>query len=270
VAPVFALKFRYFLKRIRATNAVIREKMDPNFGNLKAKLDGSLVIKLFGRETEEVTDFAAHLDDAHVPRVQESQFGAAFSNISVAIGGVGSALVFAAGPWEVVEGRLTPGGAVSMAAMASMVLGPVARLADLAYVFKQTAASVDRLGEILDLKADAPAPEPSETRTPAAPSGRAHGEMVFDQVSFGYRSGEPVIWDICLKVEAGMKVALVGPTGCDKSTLVNPLMRLYDPTWGEIRLDGAVHEKPSHPTCRNKPALSPINCAGERMLRRGV
>ena len=132
VAPLFALNFRYFMRRIRATNTIIREKMDVLFGNLKAKLDGSLVIKAYAREPEEIADFACQLDDAHVPRVQESQFGAAFSNISVAIGGVGTALVFAAGAWEVLQGRLTPGGVVSTAALAGMVFGPVARLADLA------------------------------------------------------------------------------------------------------------------------------------------
>ena len=58
------------------------------------------------------------------------------------------------------------------------------------------------------------------------------------QVGFGYLPRQPVVWDIRLSVKPGMKVALVGPTGCGKSTLVNLLMRFYDPTWGEIRLDG--------------------------------
>jgi ABC-type multidrug transport system fused ATPase/permease subunit len=57
-------------------------------------------------------------------------------------------------------------------------------------------------------------------------------------VTFAYRTGRPVLHDIRLTVEPGMKVALVGPTGCGKSTLLNLLMRFYDPTWGEIRLDG--------------------------------
>ncbi len=238
VVPLFVLNFRFFMRRIRDTNTIIREKMDVIFGNLKAKLDGSIVIKAYAREPHEITDFAAQLDDAHVPRVQESQFGAAFANISLAIGGVGTALVFAAAAWEVLQGRLTPGGVVSTAALAGMVFGPVARLADLAYVFEQTAASVDRLGEILDLQADVIEPEPSEVLSLPGPGGRARGEVEFDRVGFGYNAGEPVVWDIRLKVKPGMKIALVGPTGCGKSTLVNLLMRFYDPTWGEIRLDG--------------------------------
>jgi ATP-binding cassette, subfamily B, bacterial MsbA len=246
VAPLFALNFRYFMRRIRDTNTVIRQKMDLLFGNLKAKLDGTLVIKAYAREPEEIADFAAQLEDAHGPRVLESRYGAAFSNISVAIGGVGTALVFSTGAWEVLQGRLTPGGVISTAALAGMIFGPVARLADLAYVFEQTAASVDRLGEILDLEPDVVEPKPSEVLALPGPGGRARGSVEFDRVGFGYRLGEPVVWDIRLKVEPGMKIALVGPTGCGKSTLVNLLMRFYDPTWGEVRLDGVpIHRIPT-------------------------
>lgn len=246
VAPLFAMNFRYFMRRIRATNTIIRDKMDLIFGNLKAKLDGAIVIKAHAQEQAEISAFAAQLDDAHVPRVLESQLGAGFSNISIAIGGIGTALVFAAGAWEVLEGRLTPGGAVSTAAMAAMVFGPVARLADLAYVFEQTAASVDRLGEILDLEPDVTEPEPSAVMVLPGPGGRASGLVEFDRVSFGYRDREPVVWDIRLQVKPGTKIALVGPTGCGKSTIVNLLMRFYDPTWGEIRLDGVpIHRLPT-------------------------
>jgi ATP-binding cassette, subfamily B, bacterial MsbA len=59
----------------------------------------------------------------------------------------------------------------------------------------------------------------------------------FDRVTFAYQPGRPVLHDIRLRVEPGMRVALVGPTGCGKSTLLNLLMRFYDSTWGEIRLD---------------------------------
>jgi ABC-type multidrug transport system fused ATPase/permease subunit len=238
VAPLFALNFRHFMGRIRATNAEIREKMDRIFGGLKAKLDATIVIKACAREPAEIAEFAAQLDDAHGPRVLESRLGAVFSNLSMLIAGVGTALVFAVGAAEVLQGRMTPGGVVATAALAGMIFGPVARLADLACVFEQTVASVDRLGEILDLQPDVLEPAPDEARALTGPDGRARGSVVFDRVGFGYRRGEPVVWDIRLKVEPGLKIALVGPTGCGKSTLVNLLMRFYDPTWGEIRLDG--------------------------------
>src|SRR5262249_10898409 len=153
----------------------------------------------------------------------------AFSNLSAAISGIGTAAVFAVGALEVLNGRMTPGGVVSTAALAALVFGPITRLADLASVFEQAAASVDRLGEMLDLRPDVVEPERP------APSGRARGLVEFDRVGFSYRAGQPVVWDVRLRVEPGMKVALVGPTGCGKSTLINLLLRFYDPTWGEIR-----------------------------------
>jgi len=230
--PLYALNFRFFLRRIRANSATVRAKMDVLFGHLKEKLDGTLVIKALAREPAEVDDFAAQLADAHVYRVLDNRLSAAFSNLSAAISGTGTAAVFAAGAFEVLGGRMTPGGVVSTAALAGLLFGPVARLADLAYVFEQAAASVDRLGEILDLEPDVAGP------ADPAPIGKSRGLVEFDRVGFGYQAGQPVVWDVRLRVEPGMKVALVGPTGCGKSTLVNLLMRFYDPTWGEIRLDG--------------------------------
>jgi ABC-type multidrug transport system fused ATPase/permease subunit len=156
----------------------------------------------------------------------------AFSNITLAISGVGISVVFAAGAFEVEHGRMTPGGVVSTVALAALLFGPIARLADLAYVFEQAGAGIERLGEILDLE-----PGITEPQTPV-PLGRAHGLVEFDRVGFSYVAGEPVVRDISLRVEPGTRVALVGPTGCGKSTLVNLLLRFYDPTEGEIRLDG--------------------------------
>ncbi len=230
--PVYAVNFRFFMARIRANSTIVRSKMDLIFGLLKERIDGTIVIKTAAQEPAETLGFQAMLDDAHIPRVRDHKLSAAFSNISAAISGVGISAVFAAGAWEVLQGRMTPGGAVSTAALASLLFGPVARLADLTYVFEQAAASVDRLGEILDL-----APDVVEPTDPVA-IGRVRGHVTFDRVGFGYQPGQPVVWDIRLDVTPGTRVALVGPTGCGKSTLINLLLRFYDPTWGGIRLDG--------------------------------
>jgi ABC-type multidrug transport system fused ATPase/permease subunit len=230
--PLYVANFRYFMRRIRASSVTIRSKMDSLFGHLKEKIDGTLVIKAYAQEPAEEKGFAAQLADVHVPRVLESRLSAAFSNISGAISGIGTAAVFTAAAIEVLQGRMTPGAAVSTAALAALLFGPIGRLADLAYVFEQASTSVDRLGELLDLE-----PDVAEPSAPL-PIGRARGEVEFDRVGFGYQTGSPVVWDVRLRVEPGMKVALVGPTGCGKSTLMNLLMRFYDPTWGEIRLDG--------------------------------
>jgi subfamily B ATP-binding cassette protein MsbA len=230
--PLYALNFRYFMGRIRRTSLEIRTKMDVVFGTIKERIDGVLVVKAHARERQETADFVGQLGDAHVPRVREAHLHAAFGNLSGLISGVGTAAVFAVGAIEVLHGRMTPGGVVSTAALAALLFGPIARLADLAYVFEQASASVERLGEVLDLR-----PEIAEPERPV-PIGRAAGRVEFDRVGFGYRPGQPVLWDVRLAIPPGTRVALVGPTGCGKTTLVNLLQRFYDPTWGEVRLDG--------------------------------
>jgi ABC-type multidrug transport system fused ATPase/permease subunit len=230
--PVYVLIFRVYSHRIREGTAAVRGHLDGIFGRLKEKIDGMLVVKVHAREQEEVAGFAGQIESAHRPRVRVGLLGAAFSNLSATAGGVAGSLVFAAGAWEVLQGRMTPGGVVSASTMAALLFGPISRLADLAAVFQQAAASVDRIGDILD--------QDSEVKEVSSPVRleRAQGGVEFEQVGFGYEPGQPVVRDVRLRVEPGTKVALVGPTGCGKTTLLHLLLRFYDPAQGEIRLDG--------------------------------
>jgi ABC-type multidrug transport system fused ATPase/permease subunit len=127
---------------------------------------------------------------------------------------------------------MTPGELVSAAGLAALLFGPISRLADLAGVFQQSAASLHRLGDILDRGPTTP--------EPAAPArlGPVRGRVEFDRVGFGYAAGHPVLRDVRLTAEPGTTVALVGPSGCGKSTLLSLLLRFYDPTAGQIRVDG--------------------------------
>ena len=222
-------------RRIRDGSADVREQdgrgLRPPEGEARRRRWSS---RRTPARTAEVADFAGRLGDAHGPGVRDGTLGAAFSNLTARRSAAWAPRWCSpSGPARSLRGRMTPGGVVSTAALAGLLFGPVARLADLAYVFEQAAASVDRLGEILDLRA-----RRRRARRRRCPIGRARGLVEFDRVGFGYRPGQPVVWDVRLRVEPGMKVALVGPTGCGKSTLVNLLLRFYDPTWGEIRLDG--------------------------------
>jgi len=232
VLPGYYFLFRAYTRPIREGSTTVRGQLDGIFARLKEKLDGMLVVKAHGREQDEMIGFAAQIGAAHQPRLRVGLLGAAFSNLSLTAAGIGASLVFAAGAWETAHGRMTPGTVVSATALAALVFGPLSRLADLAAVFQQAAASMDRLGDILDQEPDVAEPDDP------IPLDRAWGRVEFDQVGFGYYPGQPVIWDVRLRVEPGMKVALVGPTGCGKSTLLSLLQRFYDPQWGEIRLDG--------------------------------
>lgn len=232
ILPVYYFIFRGYTRPIREGSTEVRGQLDGIFARLKEKLDAMLIVRAYAREREEMIGFAAQIGAAHRPRLRVGLLGAAFSNLSATAAGIGASLMFAAGAYEVIHGRMTPGTVLSATALAALIFGPVSRLADLAAVFQQAAASIDRLHDILDQQADAVEP------VDPTPLERAHGRIEFDRVGFGYHPGQPVVWDVRLRVEPGMNVALVGPTGCGKSTLLHLLQRFYDPTWGEIRLDG--------------------------------
>jgi subfamily B ATP-binding cassette protein MsbA len=230
--PVYLVLFRWFTGRIRTGSETVRQRLDCVFGRLKEKIDGMLVVKAHAREDAEIAEFSAQIEAAHEPRVQVGRMGAAFSNLTLATSAVGGVVVFTVGAFEVLGGRMTPGQLISATSLAALLFGPVSRLADLASVFQQARTSLARLKEILNQPVDVPEPEQQ------VPLVRARGEVVFDRVTFGYLPGQKAIREVSLKIEPGMKVALVGPTGCGKTTLVNLLLRFYDPQEGQIRLDG--------------------------------
>ena len=232
IMVAYACVFGWFTRRIRRGTSEVRDRLDRVFGHLKEKIDGMLVVKAYAREEAEIAEFAGRIASAHEPRLRVGRLGAMFTNLTVALNGVGTALVFGVAAVEVLGGRMTPGEAVTAATLAGLLFGPISRLADLTNIFEQTAASAERLGEILDMEPDVREPEHP------VPVGPIRGAVEFDRVGFGYRPGRPVVWDVRLKIRPGMKVALVGPTGCGKSTLMNLLLKFYDPTWGRIRLDG--------------------------------
>jgi ABC-type multidrug transport system fused ATPase/permease subunit len=230
--PAYVFNSRLFTGRVRAGSAAVRERLDTIFSHLKEKLDGALVVQASARERAEVAEFGRRLAAAHAPRLSVGRLGAAFGQVSTALGGVATAAVFSAAAFEVLHGRLTPGGAVATVALAALLFGPASRCADLVNLVAQAGASLRRVGALLDL--------PAEANVPARPAAVkvVAGRVEFDRVAFGYLPGRPVVWDVRLTIEPGQKLALVGPTGCGKSTLVNLLLRFYEPTWGEIRLDG--------------------------------
>jgi ABC-type multidrug transport system fused ATPase/permease subunit len=243
--------FRLFSGRIRAGSDAVRRRLDAVFGRLKETLDGAMVVKVCAGEDGEVAGFARRFGESHGSRLRVGRLSALFSNVTGAISGVGTSLVFGVGALAVVRGRMTPGEVVSTTALAGLLFGPVARLADLASVFQQAAASIDRLGEMLDLQ-----PTIAEPESPV-PMVRPRGAVEFDRVEFAYRPGHPVLKGLSLAIEPGMKVALVGPTGCGKTTLMNLLTRFYDPTSGEIRLDGTPLRRLSTADLRRQIGVVP-------------
>jgi ABC-type multidrug transport system fused ATPase/permease subunit len=196
------------------------------------------VVRAAAAEAEEISKFSRQMSALHEPRLRTNQLGIAFSNLCLGVGGAGASLVFAVGAGEVLAGRLTIGELIAASALAALLFTPITRLSELATLVQQASASMTRLSEILDH----PLPltragfwSPASVIAPAKPLG---GDVEFDNVSFQYLPGRPVLQDVSLRIQPGWKVAVVGPTGSGKTTLMNLLLRFYEPIAGEIRLDG--------------------------------
>ncbi|HWP34796.1 MAG TPA: ABC transporter ATP-binding protein [Thermodesulfobacteriota bacterium] len=145
---------------------------------------------------------------------------------------LGTVAVFWIGTYELIAGRITLGSLLAFVTYLGSLYTPVRALARLSNQAQAAGASAERLVDLL-------APDGGPAEAPDAVAiGRAAGHVVFDRVTFAYRPGRPVLSELSFEIRPGEMVALVGPSGVGKSTVVKLLLRLYDPTGGAILLDG--------------------------------
>ena len=219
-----------------------------NTGQLNAHIEetysGFTVVKTFGHRAGAQQRFR-ELNDA----VYEAGFGAQFTSglISPAttfFGNLSYVAVAVVGGVQVATGQVTVGNIQAFIQYVRQFNSPLSQLAGMYNVMQSGVASAERVFDLLD--------EPEETPDgglPASPNGLASlpaggssspaGRVEFRHVSFAYRPGAPVIEDLSLVAEPGDTVAIVGPTGAGKTTLVNLLMRFYEVDSGRILIDGA-------------------------------
>lgn len=207
-----------------------------NTGKLNAHIEetysGFTIVKTYGHRAEAEAIFADR--NAEVYR---SAFGAQFfsglvSPATAFIGNLSYVAVAVVGGLKVASGGLTLGSIQAFSQYVRQFNQPLTQVAAMYNTLQSGLASAERVFELLD--ADEETPDPLAAAT--APTGSARVE--FEDISFGYSPGQPVIEGLSLRVEPGQTVAIVGPTGAGKTTLVNLLMRFYEADSGRILLDG--------------------------------
>jgi len=232
VAVIFAINYRLNKVRLRVTSRRYRQSQDRLAGGLTNRLTGSLTVKTYGAEAREHLIFQAQSDEAAILFEDAAAANNSFNLNTTLLQGLSHALVFFAGCGLVLRGSATYGDVVAFTAYAMQLLMPAVHFSMIAQQFQNVGVSADRLFEILEQ------PPEIASRRGAAPAGRVRGDVVLDHVAFGYNPETSVLHDINLHVTAGHTVALVGPTGCGKSTILSLLLRFYDVTDGAIRIDG--------------------------------
>ena len=201
-------------------------------GHVEEMHTGAALVKVFGRRKQAIADFGALNEN-----LNKSSFNAQFmSGIIMPSTTFISNLIYVGisvlGGYRVATGSMSLGDVQAFIQYSRQFGMPLAQIAGLMNTVQSGVASAERLFELLD------APEEEPDRTPSVPLTRATGAISFKDVSFRYKEDQPLIENFNLDVAPGQTVAIVGPTGAGKTTLVNLIMRFYEINGGEITLDG--------------------------------
>ncbi|GAB2815070.1 ABC transporter ATP-binding protein [Alpinimonas psychrophila] len=207
-----------------------------NTGELNATIEetysGHALVKVFGRQKEVTEVFAQKNDELYA-----ASFGAQFISgiimpAMMFVGNLMYVVIAVLGGLMVASGSLSLGDVQAFIQYSRQFTQPLTQLGSMANVVQSGVASAERVFDLLDAQEQSPDPEPSQT-----PTGDV-GKLVFDDVSFRYAADKPLIENLSLVAEPGQTIAIVGPTGAGKTTLVNLIMRFYELDSGTITLDG--------------------------------
>jgi ABC-type multidrug transport system fused ATPase/permease subunit len=208
-----------------------------NTGRLAAHIEetysGFTIVKTYGHRAHAAEQFTELNDD-----VYQASFGAQFfsglvSPATTFIGNLSYVAVAVVGGLQVATGQITLGSIQAFIQYVRQFNQPLTQVAGMYNTLQSGVASAERVFDLLDAEEQSPDPA-AELRSPDGQPGRVE----FKDVNFSYRPGTPVIEDVSLVAAPGSTVAIVGPTGAGKTTLVNLLMRFYEVDSGQIRLDG--------------------------------
>ena len=241
--------------RYRKANYRVREELSQLNADLQENLQGLEVVQMFRREAANSARFAqvtnAYREAVTGTILYESSISALIEWVALSA----IAVVLALGGWMVLGSTMGLGTLTTFILYSQRLFDPLRQLAERFTQIQGGLTAVERIGELLEQPieiADLPASDRTAAAIRSGGERASAGEVIFEQVSFSYRPDDPILSDLSFRIAPGEHVALVGPTGSGKTTVIRLLCRLYEPQQGRILLDGIDIRQLPIPTLRQR------------------
>ena len=230
--PPLLLIINFFRVRARVVYREIRDRLAAVNAYLSESINGMAVIQLFTREDVSAREFDVLNKSSRDVQVLANIYEAGLFSSVESLSAITVAVILWFGGGDVIRHAITIGTLFAFIDYTQRFFGPLREISNKYTTLQSALAAVDKIERLMM--------EPVTIASPALPksSGARRGSVVFDHVNFEYRKGEPVLKDLSFSVEPGQKIAIVGPTGSGKTTIMKLLNRFYDVTSGRILVDG--------------------------------
>jgi ATP-binding cassette subfamily B protein len=230
--PILLVVAVQFQRRILREYRQVRKFNSKITGAYNENITGVRVVKALGREDENLREFGELTGNMYNAAYRAAWLSALFLPSVQLISALALGTVIWVGGLQAQVGNMTIGGIQAFVAYITFMMWPIQDLARVFAELQLALASAERIFSLLDA-----VPSVTDRESPIDP-GSIHGQIDFDHVTFAYDNGEPVLTDFNLSVRPGEMIALVGPTGGGKSTIVNLVCRFYEPKEGIVRING--------------------------------
>lgn len=201
-------------------------------GKVEEVYSGHIVMKAFNAEQREVNKFSELNDTLYISAWKSQFLSGMMMPIMTFVGNLGYVLVTILGGWLTIRKAIEVGDILAFVQYIRSFMHPISQAAQIANVLQSTAAAAERVFEFLDEEE-----EVSDIENPIS-TKEIIGSVDFNHINFEYNQGKTIINDFTAHIKPGQRVAIVGPTGAGKTTIVKLLMRFYDVNYGEILIDG--------------------------------
>ncbi|MBI1821963.1 MAG: ABC transporter ATP-binding protein [Nitrospirae bacterium] len=230
--PFLVVVAKLFGRRLKKLSNDLQDHLADNSTLLEEVISGIRIVKSFVREEDEGKRFTRQINRVFDLSMQKSKVMALFVPMITFLTLTAAAMVLWYGSLEIIQGKMTPGDLIAFVLYGGILMLPFSAFARIFSQLKEIQGATERVFELLDLN-----PMVTENKE-ALSMGVIQGDVKFNHVNFWYDPGREILKDVSFSVSSGQIVALVGPSGAGKTTLVNLLHRFYDPISGTIEIDG--------------------------------